>query len=279
MEEYPRNLTEFEALFATEEACRQYLYRLRWPDGFRCPRCGGGKCWPVRVVLLQCVGCGHQTSVTAGTIFQDTRTSLKLWFYAMWWVTTQKNGAHAWLLAVPFLLVWGAAAGLENRIARGMEYHLADPDRRQQSVGWLITFGAANRSSAAQPAGGRGVSQDSSRRETSNRHHRVYQLHRDVQRSEWPRSFPGDTRSRTSCFSSLISGNLPSSCRDQIRAPSTRTSKTPPAPGTRVTPPTSCSKVDNSSCAIQAARNSHRRCVQYSISIRGRFGISILFPG
>src|ERR1039458_1015808 len=93
MEEYPRNLTEFEALFATEEACRQYLYRLRWPDGFRCPRCGGGKCWPVRVVLLQCVGCGHQTSVTAGTIFQDTRTSLKLWFYAMWWVTTQKNGA------------------------------------------------------------------------------------------------------------------------------------------------------------------------------------------
>ena len=40
MEEYPRNLTEFEALFATEEACRQYLYRLRSPDGFRCPRCG-----------------------------------------------------------------------------------------------------------------------------------------------------------------------------------------------------------------------------------------------
>ena len=95
MKEYPRNLTEFEALFATEEACREYLYRLRWPDGFRCPRCGGGKCWPVRVVLLQCVGCGHQTSVTAGTIFQDTRTSLKLWFYAMWWVTTQKNGASA----------------------------------------------------------------------------------------------------------------------------------------------------------------------------------------
>src|SRR5260370_39600058 len=95
MEEYPRNLTEFEALFANEEACRAYLGRLRWPDGFRCPLCGGGKSWPVRVVLLQCVGCGHQTSVTAGTIFQDTRTPLKLWFHAMWWVTTQKNGASA----------------------------------------------------------------------------------------------------------------------------------------------------------------------------------------
>src|SRR5260370_39784099 len=95
MEEYPRNLTEFEDLFANEEACRAYLGRLRWPDGFRCPLCGGGKSWPVRVVLLQCVGCGHQTSVTAGTIFQDTRTPLKLWFHAMWWVTTQKNRASA----------------------------------------------------------------------------------------------------------------------------------------------------------------------------------------
>src|SRR5712671_99279 len=64
MEEYPRNLTEFEALFATEEACRAYLVRLRWPDGFRCPRCGGGKSWTVRGVLLECAACGCQTSVT-----------------------------------------------------------------------------------------------------------------------------------------------------------------------------------------------------------------------
>src|SRR5580658_320888 len=100
MEEYPRNLTEFEALFATEEACREYLWRLRWPDGFRYLRCGGGKSWPVRVVWLQCADCGHQISVTAGTIFQDTRTSLKLWFHAMWWVTTQKNGPALWASSV-----------------------------------------------------------------------------------------------------------------------------------------------------------------------------------
>lgn len=95
MEEYPRDLSEFEALFATEEACRAYLRRLRWPDGFRCPRCGGEEAWPVRSVLLQCVSCGHQTSVTAGTVFQDTHTPLKLWFHAVWWVSTQKNGASA----------------------------------------------------------------------------------------------------------------------------------------------------------------------------------------
>src|SRR5205807_6848417 len=83
---YPRNLTEFDARLGTEEACREYLFQLRWPAGFLCPRCEGRKSWPVREVLLQCAACGYQTSVTAGTIFQDTRTPLRLWFQAMWWI-------------------------------------------------------------------------------------------------------------------------------------------------------------------------------------------------
>src|SRR5450432_121595 len=95
MEEYPRNLSEFEAWFATEQACRDYLFRLRWPEGFRCPRCDGDQYWPVRSILLECRKCGHQTSVTAGTIFQDTRKPLVDWFRAMYWITTQKNGASA----------------------------------------------------------------------------------------------------------------------------------------------------------------------------------------
>jgi transposase-like protein len=95
VEEYPRNLTELETNFGSEEACRAYLFRLRWPEGFRCPRCGGCRSWPVRGILLECADCGCQTSVTAGTIFQGTRTPLPVWFRAMWWVTTQKNGASA----------------------------------------------------------------------------------------------------------------------------------------------------------------------------------------
>jgi len=78
-----------------EKACRKNLCELRWPDGFRCPRCDCQKVWPVRKVLLQCADCGHQTSVTAGTIFQDTHSSLRSWFQVMWWMTTQKNGASA----------------------------------------------------------------------------------------------------------------------------------------------------------------------------------------
>ena len=95
MEDFPRDLLELEARFSTEAACREYLFRLRWPDGFCCPRCAGRKTWPLRGVLLQCAGCSYQSSVTAGTIFQDTRKPLRLWFRAVWWVTSQKNGASA----------------------------------------------------------------------------------------------------------------------------------------------------------------------------------------
>jgi transposase-like protein len=93
--EYPRNQAEFEAQFGTEAACRAYLLRLRWPDGFRCPRCGSTKAWPVRTLLLECTTCGRQTSITAGTIFQDTRRPLTVWFRAMWAVTGSKAGTSA----------------------------------------------------------------------------------------------------------------------------------------------------------------------------------------
>ncbi len=95
MEEYPKTLDEFEERFSTDSACRDYLMALRWPEGFRCPRCGHGKGWPVRAVLVQCAACGHQVSATAGTVFQDTHKPLRTWFRAIWHVTSQKTGARA----------------------------------------------------------------------------------------------------------------------------------------------------------------------------------------
>jgi len=95
MEDYPRTVMELEARFSTEEACREYLLRLRWPEGFRCCRCGGEKAWPMARGLYECSACGRQTSVTAGTIFQDTRKPLALWFRAVWYVTSQKSGCSA----------------------------------------------------------------------------------------------------------------------------------------------------------------------------------------
>ena len=68
---------------------------MRWPDGFCCPQCGHDRAWPVRKVWFECAGCGRQTSVTAGTVFQDSRKPLTLWFRAIWYVTSQKTGTSA----------------------------------------------------------------------------------------------------------------------------------------------------------------------------------------
>ena len=74
MEDYPRNLAEFETRFAGEQVCREYLCQLRWRGGFSLSADAAmAKAWAVRTVLLECAGCGHQASATAGTIFQDTR--------------------------------------------------------------------------------------------------------------------------------------------------------------------------------------------------------------
>jgi len=86
---------EFIKRFLTEEQCREYLYRLRWPEGFVCPKCEHDKAWKIGDMLYECAKCGRQTSVIAGTIFQDTRKPLRSWFTAIWWVTTQKTGASA----------------------------------------------------------------------------------------------------------------------------------------------------------------------------------------
>jgi len=95
MKEYPMNLMEFEKEFSTEDQCRKYLFGLRWPEGFICPYCGKNKAWHTGEMKLKCQSCRKSTSVIAGTIFQDTHKPLMLWFRAIWYVTSQKNGASA----------------------------------------------------------------------------------------------------------------------------------------------------------------------------------------
>lgn len=94
IEDYPRTLMELEWRFSDEAACRGYLFALRWPRGFVCPACGGRGA-AIRRDLWRCEGCGRETSVMAGTVFQDTKLPLTTWFRAMWQVTSQKNGISA----------------------------------------------------------------------------------------------------------------------------------------------------------------------------------------
>jgi hypothetical protein len=93
--DYPGTWQAFESWFADEEACRAYLARLRWPQGFRCPACASGDAWETSRGLWMCRGCGRQTSVTAGTIFHRSRYPLRTWFAAAWFVCAQKTGASA----------------------------------------------------------------------------------------------------------------------------------------------------------------------------------------
>jgi transposase-like protein len=82
--------------FRSDAGCREYIRRLRWPDGFTCRHCGMiGEPWTMSDGLLRCRSCRGRTSLTAGTVFQDTRKPLRMWFLAMWFVTSQKNGVSA----------------------------------------------------------------------------------------------------------------------------------------------------------------------------------------
>ena len=94
--DYPRTRVEFDAFFPDDHACLDYLQRLRWGEGFACPRCGCADTpWQMSRGLLVCPRCRKQTSIVAGTLFHRTRTPLRLWLMAAWEITSQKYGASA----------------------------------------------------------------------------------------------------------------------------------------------------------------------------------------
>jgi ISXO2-like transposase domain/Transposase zinc-ribbon domain len=90
-------ILEFQQQFATEAACRDYLFLCRWPDGFACRRCGADEVGAMHRArrVWQCKKCGAQTSVTAGTVMHNTQTPLRLWFWAAYLVATHHPGISA----------------------------------------------------------------------------------------------------------------------------------------------------------------------------------------
>jgi transposase-like protein len=93
--DYPRSVGELRSWFATDADCVDYLEWLRWPDGFVCPECGQPGGWRLGDGRFRCAACRSATSVTAGTIFDRTRTPLTVWFTACWMFATQKDGISA----------------------------------------------------------------------------------------------------------------------------------------------------------------------------------------
>ena len=95
--EFPSSEAEFRTRFAFDDQCREYLARRKWPEDFRCAHCGGRTAYflPSKRVVYECAGCRRQVSVIAGTIFEQSKKPLALWFRAIFEVTASKQGISA----------------------------------------------------------------------------------------------------------------------------------------------------------------------------------------
>src|SRR5215218_3693822 len=84
---------ELRERFGTEEACRAALFEMRWREGLTCPARGGRSFCRLRTrELFQCNRCKRQVRLTAGTVFQDTKLPLTVWFAAAYHLTQGKGG-------------------------------------------------------------------------------------------------------------------------------------------------------------------------------------------
>ena len=95
---FPTTLPEFQKAFPNDSACADYLIKLRWPNGFVCPKCGSTKeprRRKMKSVVFRCRACESHISLTAGTVMEGTHTPLSTWFWGAYLVTTMTPGMSA----------------------------------------------------------------------------------------------------------------------------------------------------------------------------------------
>ena len=115
------SLREFNERYATEEACVEAVIAARWPNGFICPECGSTRhCRIARGGLFQCIDCRKQTSPTAGTIFQDTKLPLTVWFLAMHLLTQGKHSVSSLELKRQLGVTYFTAWKMKHKILQVM---------------------------------------------------------------------------------------------------------------------------------------------------------------
>jgi transposase-like protein len=115
----------FRDRFASEEDCIGFLYEAKWPVGFECPRCGHGAAYVIssrRLPLYQCRSCRHQTSLTAGTIMEDSRTPLRKWLLAIYLFSCTERGINAVklhsLINVTYKTAWSMLYLIRHAISK-----------------------------------------------------------------------------------------------------------------------------------------------------------------
>lgn len=96
------SLIEFQEKYGTESACEQALFRHKWPNGFKCPKCGNASYYKIqcrRHTMLECQACGHQESPIKGTAFENSKLPLVKLFLACFFMAETKSSISAVALA------------------------------------------------------------------------------------------------------------------------------------------------------------------------------------
>ena len=122
-----RSLNEFQTSFPDETSCAAFLFERRWPQGFVCPACGGGRAALLksRAHTYECLDCGRQTSITAGTAMHRSKLPLTVWFWAAHLMATHSNGMSAVQLGAQLGITYKTAWLLAQKLRRSM----IDPQR------------------------------------------------------------------------------------------------------------------------------------------------------
>ena len=123
----PITLFEFQHKYATEEACHHHLFKMKWPNGFICPKCGHDRAYEIKtrkLPLYECTQCKQRITVLVGTIFEKTRTSLRKWFWAIFLVAQDKRGVSARLISEQLSVCYVTAWTMLHKIRKAMAHSL-----------------------------------------------------------------------------------------------------------------------------------------------------------
>lgn len=85
------DLIEVENKYNTDESCREYIAKIRWKNGYICPRCNNEKSWVTSESKYKCQNCDYKMSVTSGTIFHGSHIPLPTWFQMMWYFSSDNK--------------------------------------------------------------------------------------------------------------------------------------------------------------------------------------------
>lgn len=112
---------EWQRKFSTDEMCMAHLKSLKWGKGFQCSSCGHDHgYWSEEYHRYECADCHHQASVTSDTLFHNTKLPLTKWFWAIYWVASDKGGISALRLSKLIGVTWRTAYRMLKNLRTAM---------------------------------------------------------------------------------------------------------------------------------------------------------------